>query len=166
MDGDLRALFRQHLPKFFWTAVETWPVSSGVPDAHYCAPGGIAGWLEMKKIQGWKIPWRAPYLQVAWHDRYARMGGRSFFAVRRGQDLYLVRGGCAKILLERGLAATPRAGPWLGGPARWDWGEIGRVLTAQVFTTTSEQDNPQEREESSACRAGPSPSPRRAARPK
>jgi len=120
----------------------------------------------MKKISGWKIPWKPPYLQVAWHDRYARMGGRSFFAVRRGQDLYLFQGGLGKMLMERGVRGTPSCGLWLGGPAKWDWGEIGEVLTAQVFTTTLEQDNPQEREESSGCRAGPSPSPRRAAKPK
>lgn len=162
MDGELRKLFRQNLPHFHWTAIETWPVSHGVPDMNYCAPGGVEGWVEAKKIKGWKIPWKPPYLQVAWHDRRARVGGRTFFAVRRDQALYLVRGCNAKILLEQGLRGTPWAGSWEGGPAKWNWAEIGLILSGQ-FTTSQEQDNPQEREDS-GC--GPSPSPHHAARPK
>jgi hypothetical protein len=127
LDGELRKLFRQSIPRFHWTAVETWPVSVGVPDANYCADG-IEGWVEMKKIRGWKIPWKEPYLQVAWIERRTRSGGRVFLAVRREQDLYLFWGRDVRQLLEEGIRGPQPAGHWSGGPAKWDWAEIERLL--------------------------------------
>lgn len=133
MDGELRTLFRQHLPKFHWVSIETWPVSSGVPDSNYCAAGGVEGWVEFKKISGWKIPWKQPYLQVAWLERRSRTGGRCFLAVRRNQALYVFRGSDARRVLEEGIRGPLPVGMWEGGPSHWDWARVGEILTEAVY---------------------------------
>lgn len=141
MDGDLRRLFRQHLPAFQWTAIESGATSSGIPDAEYCAPCGTAGWLEYKGTMNWKPVVRP--LQVSWHLRRHRMGGRSYFAVRRqsvggprsgpqADELWLIKGGAAARLKAEGLKGLQRSdlvGLWIGGPGKWFWEAVGLLLT-------------------------------------
>jgi hypothetical protein len=48
MDGELRQIFRKHLPKVAWSTIETGIVEPGVADLNGCILGKEF-WLEMKK---------------------------------------------------------------------------------------------------------------------
>jgi hypothetical protein len=137
IDGGLRKLFRENLPDFFWTSVETGGTARGVPDANYLK-NGTEGWIEYKWTKRWTPKSFEPE-QVAWHLRRAREGGRSFIAVRRqcavgprtaaADELYLFRGADAGLVRAEGLRGS--CAPLLqfaGGPARWSWDEVRRVL--------------------------------------
>jgi hypothetical protein len=125
-DGDLRSIFRQHLPQAQWTAIETGVISGGVPDSEYCFPDGKQGWLEFKNVQGWRAVLRPG--QVSWISRRARLGGVVFVAARRGDELYLVHGKLVERLHEDGLQGAPWARKFVGGPARWNWARIEDTL--------------------------------------
>lgn len=137
-DGNLRSIFKSNLPEAHWVPVETWSTGQGVPDAEFCFPGGVAGWIENKKTGGWAVGLE-PH-QVAWHERRARVGGRTFIAVRRTvpagprrgaaeDQLWLFPGSLARRLMEAGLLGPDKpAGCWNGGPARWGWAEIAEIL--------------------------------------
>lgn len=136
-DGNLRLIFQKHLPEAHWQPVETL-IGRGIPDVEYCFPGGITGWIENKKTNGWSVD-ISPN-QVSWAERRIRAGGRCFVAVRRlataGQrreaadELWLFRGAEARALMTDGLKGKqPVLGIWPKGPAAWDWQAIRRILT-------------------------------------
>ena len=127
MDGELRKIFHSTIRQAMWTAVETGTTAAGVPDSEYCFPGGICGWVEHKRTEGWAVVINPQ--QVAWISRRIRYGGRCFIAVRRKRvELWLVAGQDAQILSEGGLRAIRPIGSWSGGPSRWDWRAIESAL--------------------------------------
>ena len=89
----------------------------------------------------WSVDLRAE--QVAWLMRRARAGGRCWVAVRRqspggprrGQpadELWLVSGDNAAALKRDGLKGShAHAKVFEGGPAKWDWDAIGKVLLSE-----------------------------------
>lgn len=140
IDGGLRKMFREKIPEFMWTSIETGGTGRGVPDAEYCSPEGVSGWIEFKQTKGSAIK-IAPE-QIAWHARRARMGGRSYVIVRRWalqgprrasrDELWLLPGRSASKMFAglQPLLADPECLVWVGGPARWDWGNLKKVLTS------------------------------------
>lgn len=131
MDGGLRKLFIRHLPDAQWTSIETGATAQGVPDAEYCFPQGLQGFVEHKRTLGWAVTVRPE--QVGWLKRRARMGGRCFIAVRQlgtgRDDLWLIRGEHASLVAKEGLSSTSFPSVSMGhGPDRWDWDLVRRVL--------------------------------------
>jgi hypothetical protein len=124
-DGDLRQIFRQHLPRFDWLAVETGLTSLGVPDSNYCYDGH-EGWVEMKKANGWRT--RVSPAQVGWAERRLRHGGKVFVAIRKRKDLWLYTGWALRDLISGRIDAAYSIGQWTGGPAAWDWEKISGYL--------------------------------------
>lgn len=137
-DGGLRKLFANRFTQAHWQSVETWSTGQGVPDAEYCFPGGVQGWLEFKKTTGWTSGIRPG--QVAWIERRIRVGGRVFIAIRRqcalgvrreqADELYLYHGRWVRILYDHGLGATAPLALCKGGPGRWDWDKVLKILTS------------------------------------
>lgn len=137
-DGDLRTLFRNKLRQFQWTSIETAGSASGVPDAEYCTPEGIQGWVEFKVTKIYYVHIKP--LQVSWIDRRARYGGNVWIAVRRvpiaqihtGVDeLWLMHGRQAQALEKGGLQNT-RAIRWFGGPSSWNYDQIADILSRKL----------------------------------
>lgn len=136
-DGNLRQIFKDHLPEAHWQPIETM-IGRGIPDVEYCFPGGLSGWIENKKTTGWAVEISSG--QIAWLERRARAGGRCFVAVRRqgsarGQardELWLFRGADARNLLLGGLKETQPLGLYTGGPAKWSWPLIKGFLTMKL----------------------------------
>jgi hypothetical protein len=128
-DGDLRKLFRQHIPDAHWVSIETGMVSPGVPDSEYCFRGGISGWIEFKKTEGNSLSHLKP-LQVGWISRRARLGGRVFIGVRLIKtkqaidDLILFSGRDVQALKAGGLSGVTPLIVSHDGPSRWDWEAI------------------------------------------
>jgi hypothetical protein len=135
-DDGLRAVVRAHLPMVQWTTVETGATQGGVPDLEGCYRGAQA-WVECKATSGWAVKFSSPE-QVGWHLRRAREGGVSWVLVRRRHaggprrgppvdQLWVVRGGEVGVLARNGLQG---AGQCLGdgGPSRWDWDLVLRLL--------------------------------------
>ena len=118
MDGDLRSLFRKHLPEFHWVSIESWVTGAGIPDANYCC-SGVEGWIEFKKTTAIAVRFKPG--QIAWHEQRGRAGGRTFIAVRRltrkVDDLSLYPGETARPSpshlrrRSRPLAMEPPEGP-------------------------------------------------------
>lgn len=135
-DGGLRQLFPQHLCDAHWQSIETGALGTGTPDAEYCFPGGLQGWVEYKVASAIAVKIRPG--QIGWAERRARMGGRVTLAVRqkvpRGprrtpvDALFLYRGADIRAVHLNGLATPPLA-VWGGGPARWDWTRVRAILT-------------------------------------
>lgn len=131
-DGGLRALFRAHMPGAQWTTVETGAVSRGVPDAEFCWPGAVQGWVEFKACRkGWAVRMRPE--QIAWLSRRARYGGRCWIAVRRTDngnrdDLYLYRGALASEVAAMGCKLQAYSLMSQDGPSSWDWSIIEETL--------------------------------------
>lgn len=137
-DGNLRAIFQKHLPSAHWQPVESWSTGQGVPDVNFCFPGGIEGWIENKATDGWAVD-ISPH-QIAWLERRARAGGRVFVAVRRVaqagprrgpacDELWLAPGAEVRSLKATGLAEGGAfLGFWEGGPAKWHWPTILKLL--------------------------------------
>lgn len=138
-DGGLRPLFRERLVRGFqWTSVETGATVAGVPDAEFCAEGGVQGWVEFKATDAWSVWLRTK--QISWHtERYLR-GGWSVIATRRRHEggprrgppvdeLWLHAGRWAARLRAEGLRGDiPALGVWEGGPSRWDWEGVRAAL--------------------------------------
>jgi hypothetical protein len=117
--------------------IELGLIASGVPDMNYCV-GGVEGWIELKATEGVALTIRPG--QVSWIERRVRAGGRVHVAVRRRRpggprrgeaidELWLYHGSNVRLLEAKGLAIPP-LGRWGGGPSRWDWAEVRRVLTS------------------------------------
>jgi hypothetical protein len=127
-DGGLRGLFRQYLPEFHWTTIETGSVEGGVPDMNGCF-NGIELWCEMKLATGYAVEIRPQ--QVGWMLRRVRCGGRVFIAVRqrrkREDNLFLFSGAQVEELKAHGVRASS-LGLWHVGPARWAWPEVKTAL--------------------------------------
>lgn len=139
-DGNLRNIFKDHFPKAHWQPVETWSTGQGVPDAEYCFPGGQTGWIENKCTTGWTVDFKKRETQIAWLERRSRVGGRCFVAIRRQvmagprrglatDELWLFPGSAARQLHLNGLRVAQALGCWDGGPARWSWDLIEKILT-------------------------------------
>jgi hypothetical protein len=137
IDGGLRKLFRANLPAFHWMSCETGLTEQGVPDSNGCIDG-IEFWIEFKKTATNKVPLRSE--QVGWLMRRSRAGGRTFVAIRyhhtggplKGpaiDKLIIYPGASAKQLALTGLRNSPLFESE-GGPSKWRWGEVGRVLVA------------------------------------
>lgn len=140
-DGGLRKEFRDRLPQFDWTSIETGAVAGGVPDSNYCC-GGVEGWIEFKWTKGWTVPLRPA--QVGWISRRVRHGGRVLVGLRQrcppgprteARDrLWILAGGAARELKVNGVGDSKRLPPdavlgwWDGGPARWDWSAVSDLL--------------------------------------
>lgn len=139
-DGNLKALFRQHLPLVDWQAIESALTGGGIPDMNGCFCG-VEFWVENKKTNHWQVG-SMDIDQVTWHERRAAAGGRTFWAVRRlckggprtlpADELWLVHGHCGRRLYKGGLKAMDHddglLGVWRGGPSQWDWVEVLRQL--------------------------------------
>lgn len=151
VDDGLRKIFRDQLRAGVqWTSIETGGTGQGIPDSEFCAAGGAQGWVEFKWTDGWAVTLEAE--QIAWHTVRALRGGRSFIAVRRHttagprkgkavDELWLLPGWAAKDVKVGGLKwALEHAdmglllGRWAGGPARWDWAAVRRLLVGSQAT--------------------------------
>jgi hypothetical protein len=137
-DGNLRQIFQKHLPDVHWQGVETWSTGQGVPDMNGCL-NGVEFWIENKLTSGWAVNFETG--QIAWAERRIRAGGRVFLAVRRkapagprkgdaADELWLFHGSYMREVSMEGIKAPRQYRCWEGGPAHWDWVEIGRILTA------------------------------------
>lgn len=139
-DGRLRKTFRERMPDFHWTSVETGAIMGGVPDSEYCWDG-CQGWVEHKWTDAWAVKFQPG--QTAWMLRRARAGGRATLAVRRScaagprrpptDELFLFRGWAAALVEREGLRGAAVAGAGLlyhgfNGPARWDWVAVRAAL--------------------------------------
>ena len=127
-DGGLRGVFKDHLKSWQLTPIETGVIVSGVPDAEFCAPGGVSGWIEFKYVRhgssGKDVGLRPG--QVAWIDRRHRLGGRVFIAIQKQDALYIYDGSGVRELKLHGLESTK--GLLLQTVGKWDWGAIQEVL--------------------------------------
>jgi hypothetical protein len=130
-DGGLRQLERQYLPTFHLVSIETPMTGSGVPDMNYCIDG-VEGWIENKMTRAWAVKLRVE--QIGWIMRRTRAGGNVWIAVRRmvtmDDSLYLFAGSQVKTLADRGMKNAKHALCTSGGPARWDWQAVARLLAA------------------------------------
>jgi Holliday junction resolvase len=128
MDGGLRLLFRKHLTKVDWQAIES-STGLGIPDLNGCVDG-IEFWIECKAAAHWRV--KISPEQVGWAERRARRGGRVFLAARRASDeLWLFKASSVRDLASQRLDAVPCLGHWAGGPARWDWPAVSSLLSAR-----------------------------------
>jgi hypothetical protein len=130
MDGDLRQLFRSHLPKVFHTSVESGGTGRGIPDSH-CAYNDAAWWVEFKAAKHHKLSHPLSPAQIGWHLRYARTGNTSYIAIRRHNlkkydELWLVPGKYADHVNDE--YRSYHCGFFIGGPAKWDWNEILHIM--------------------------------------
>src|SRR4051812_2332407 len=127
-DGDLRRIFRQRMPQFHWTVVETGFVAPGVPDTNACRDG-VEFWIEFKRTATRRIAFRE--FQPAWIHTRIRHGGRVWIAVRQTHQggarlgppidgLWLVYGDVVLDLAASGLLQGLESGRWTNGPAKWD----------------------------------------------
>jgi hypothetical protein len=132
-DGNLRQIFRKHLPHFDWQSVETWSTGRGVPDLNYCCCGS-EGWIEGKVTKTHRAVIGPE--QVGWIERRVRHGGRVFLAVRRlnpiatvrkvaADELWLIHGQHIRQVKDEGFP-TGHRDEWVyeNGPAKWDWKDI------------------------------------------
>jgi hypothetical protein len=129
VDSALRSLFRKHLPQFDWCTVETGIAGRGVPDVNYCF-NTIEGWCEFKRADHWRVMIRPE--QIGWAERRIAHGGRVFCAIRQKLDdtLHVYPGTAMRFLKTSRLDDVDMAlGFWRGGPSRWDWERVARILT-------------------------------------
>jgi hypothetical protein len=132
-DGGLRGLFRLYLPRVAWSTIETGSVEPGVADLNGVIDG-VEFWVENKKCEANAVEVKPS--QVAWHRLRHYRRGRTFFAVRQmtvhdEDNLYLISGREAEQLKEMGLRGCTVLLKTEGGPTRWDWKKVLRVLTTR-----------------------------------
>ena len=121
-----RSIFKEKLKGWQITPIETGVIVSGVPDAEYCAPGGVTGWIEFKIAKGSVVGLRPA--QVSWIDRRYRMGGNAFIAVQKKcGDLYIYSGSGVKELKRNGLASSVGL-LYQSEGSKWDWDAIRTSL--------------------------------------
>ncbi len=125
-DHGLRAEFFKNIPSAQWTAIETAPVSIGVPDSEYAFSGGVTGWIEFKYARHWKFKFSSVE-QIGWIARRARLGGRVWIAVKRGEtELWMVPGSFVEQLADDGLQAVASQAHVFIKP--WEWSQIQDLL--------------------------------------
>jgi hypothetical protein len=125
-DGDLRKIFRNHLPMVAWSTIETGAVEPGVADLNGLL-NGVEFWVENKRTLAYAVEVKPS--QVAWHRLRWAKRGRTFFAVRRcGSELWLIEGRHALQLKDYGLRDCPTLLVADGGPARWPWARVLDLL--------------------------------------
>jgi hypothetical protein len=138
-DGGLRSLFRNKLPHFQWTSVETAGTASGVPDSEFCTPSGVQGWIEFKRTTAFYVAFQT--FQPAWIYQRSRYGGNVWIAVRRiptaqkfaGVDeLWLMKGDQVITLVNEGLQAT-YAMKWSNGPGEWNYSQLEEILNLRLI---------------------------------
>ena len=128
VDGGLRKIFRQYLTGVDWQAIESGGTGGGIPDLNGCIAGKEL-WIECKAAAAWRV--KISPAQVAWAERRLRHGGRVFLAVRRaGTELWLFPGWSMRVLCGWRLDLIPALGRWYGGPARWDWEQVRKLLSS------------------------------------
>lgn len=139
-DGGLKQLLPARLIRDIdWQRIESALTGGGIPDLNAAPQGHPEFWVECKQTQEWAVTLRPD--QVGWALRRVRHGGRVFIAVRRhceagrrrpaADELWLLRGSFAREAKVGGLRSLPPAallGTWPGGPARWGWGDVRRLL--------------------------------------
>ena len=138
MDGGLRKLFQKNLPQFHFVSIETGSTGRGIPDSNYCLDGH-EGWIEFKTCTANAVGMRPE--QIAWIERRRRAGGRVWIMVRKHRpvsprlaacdELWMFHGADVRALAQEGLACGLIYAHWEGGPARWAWENIGKVLLEQ-----------------------------------
>lgn len=131
-DGGLRRIFRERLRQVDFVSVEIGTTGRGVPDVNYCVDG-CEGWLEMKVTRGLRV--RVSAEQVGWAERRMAHGGRVLVAVRDDATLTMLLGSQLRDLRDHRLRDVESLGRWGGGPARWDWRQVLRLLTMPVRGT-------------------------------
>jgi hypothetical protein len=135
MDGELRTKFRKHLPTVLWSSIESGLTDPGVPDLHGSHPDAEF-WIETKRTDCNTVSVRAT--QAVWHKLRSSRGVRTFFAVRKSKrkpkridEIFVVEGRYAEQLRAGGLKSIPVAFWADGGPSRWDWHAILRLLIGE-----------------------------------
>lgn len=115
-------------------------VEQGVPDINVivrpqsgdAAVPGLETWIECKQTDAWAVKFRAA--QVGWITTRCRYGGRVLVFVRRRRkkegvdELRVVDGQYVRELAQYGLKNVPHALVTGGGPGRWDWAAVERLL--------------------------------------
>jgi hypothetical protein len=148
-DDGLRAIFRTHLPEFFWTSIETGGTGQGIPDSHWQHDGGLSGWVEFKRTNGWAV--ELDQFQQSWIERSVRLGCCVWIGVRRrnqggprrgppADELHMLPGNLAREARANGLRSPvvrAHATVHQGGPARWDWPDVARCLLAAPAVAAS-----------------------------
>jgi hypothetical protein len=129
-DGGLRTIFRTQFRNWQWSTIEVGAIAGGIPDNEFCTPDGAQGWIEFKQTHIWYVQIKP--LQVAWLERRCRYHGNAWIGVRRwredADELWLMRGDQATALCRDGLRGV-EAWCWEGGPSRWNFTEIGNMLS-------------------------------------
>lgn len=131
IDGQLRKLFKKHLPKIHWVSIETGDTGMGVPDSNFCIDG-IEGWIEFKKTDKGIIDLKPE--QIGWIIDRIRHGGRVKIAVRvhqfAGEYLIIFDGVRIEEMVGKSILVNLNLveGWWTGRPKDWNWDEIQRIL--------------------------------------
>lgn len=126
-DGELRRIFRAYLRGFDFAAIESGVTGNGIPDLNYAHYSGIEGWIEAKRADHWRVEVRPS--QIGWCERRLRFNPRIFCAVRRARgELWLYHASEMRHLKTERLDQVDAFGRWSGGPAKWDWAKIERLL--------------------------------------
>lgn len=130
-DGDLRKIFREHLPNAMWTSIESGSTAAGIPDSHFLFEYDTPGWIEFKLTSTNAV--KIGTFQIAFAEKYWRMGGRCFLAVRKKKtgcdELHLFAGKRVRSVSKGGLRGAIPLGRFSGGPKKWDWWRIEEILT-------------------------------------
>jgi hypothetical protein len=121
-----------------WQSIETGSTGRGIPDSNGCY-NGVEFWCELKSTSGYAVVIRPE--QIGWAERRIRAGGRVFLLTRRKaiagpkkgpavDELWVHNGALARDVSRAGLKDGPLPlYRGTGGPARWDWNTILRLLT-------------------------------------
>jgi hypothetical protein len=137
-DGGLAQIMREALPMVHLQRIETGGTGLGIPDINGCFEGSEF-WCELKSTSGYAVVIRPE--QIGWAERRIRAGGRVFLLTRRKaiagpkkgpavDELWVHNGALARDVSRAGLKDGPLPlYRGTGGPARWDWNTILRLLT-------------------------------------
>ena len=142
IDGGLRKIFQDKLnPRgYHFQAIETGSTGRGIPDLNGCIDF-TEFWIEFKKTSANAI--QISPEQVAWILRRKRAGGNVYIAVRKKcskgprreakDELWLIDGSSAADVKEHGLKPGTTSvwilGIWSGGPSKWDWEAVHKILS-------------------------------------